>query len=59
MMFRYYPYILGIIDQLNDWNDKINEIADKYMGNVGVGTLLFFAILGVGFYAIGTFNKKN
>lgn len=57
-MYKYYPVMLGIVDILNDWNDKLNKFADEHMGNVGVGTLLFFALLGVGFYAVGTFNKK-
>jgi len=58
-MFKYYPYMLGIVDQLNEWNDKLNKLADEHMGNVGFGTLIFFALLGVGFFAIGTFNKKD
>ena len=43
-MFRYYPMLLGIVDQLNEWNDKLNKIADEHMGSVGVGTLLFFLL---------------
>lgn len=58
-MFRYYPMLLGIVDQLNEWNDKLNKIADEHMGSVGVGTLLFFLLLGVAFFGIGTFNKKD
>ena len=51
-MMKYYPLMLGIVDTLNEWNDKLNKIADKYMSNVGFGTLVFF-------YAVGTFNKKD
>lgn len=58
-MFKYYPMFLGIVDQLNEWNDKLGKLADKYMGNVGFGTLIFFALLGLAFYGIGTFNKKD
>lgn len=58
-MYKYYPAILGIVDQLNEWNDKLNKIADKYMGNVGVGTLLFFALLGVAFFGVAELNKKD
>ncbi len=58
-MMKYYPLMLGIVDTLNDWNDKLNKIADKYMGNVGFGTLVFFILIGVAFYAVGTFNKKD
>ncbi len=58
-MFNYYPYILGIVDTLNEWNDKLNALADKYMGNVGFGTLIFFALIGVAFFGVATFNKKD
>ena len=26
---NYYPYILGIIDTLNDWNEKLNGFWQK------------------------------
>lgn len=58
-MFQYYPLMLGIIDQLNEWNDKLNALADKYMGNVGFGTLAFFALLGIAFFGVAAFNKKD
>lgn len=58
-MYKYYPIVLGIVDQLNEWNEKLNAFADEHMGNVGVGTLLFFGLLGIAFFGIGTFNKKN
>lgn len=57
-MYKYYPAVLGIVDLLNDWNEKLNAFADENMGNVGVGTLLFFLLLGLGFYAINKYNKK-
>jgi len=56
---RYYPVLLGIVDQLNDWNDKLNKFADEHMGNVGVGTLLFFALLAVAFFGVAELNKKD
>jgi len=58
-MYKYYPVVLGIVDQLNEWNEKLNAFADEHMGNVGVGTLLFFGLLGLAFFGIGTFNKKD
>ena len=56
---KYYPVLLGIVDQLNDWNDKLNKFADEHMGNVGVGTLIFFALLGVAFFGVAELNKKD
>ena len=51
--------MLGIIDQLNDWNEDINKWADEHMGNVGFGTVIFFALLIVAFAGIAELNKKD
>ena len=37
-MYNIYPMILGIIDQLNEWNEKINSFVGEHMDNVVVGT---------------------
>ncbi|MBR3210851.1 MAG: hypothetical protein IKF71_02810 [Bacilli bacterium] len=58
-MYKYYPLMLNIIDQLNKWNDDLNKWADEHMGGVGFGTLIFFALLLVAFYGIGVLNKKD
>ena len=34
---NYYPYILGIIDTLNDWNEKIKAFATGNSNNVLFG----------------------
>jgi len=54
-----FPMILGIIDQLNDWNEKLNSFASEHMDNVIVGTVIFFGILLVMFWGIGSLNKKQ
>ncbi len=58
-MYNVYPMILGIVDQLNDWNEKLNSFASEHMDNVAVGTVIFFAILLVMFWGIGSLNKKQ
>ena len=58
-MYKYYPVMLNIIDKLNDLNDELNGWADEHMGNVGFGTFIFFVLLGVAFYGVGTLNKKD
>lgn len=58
-MYKYFPAMLGIIDQLNEWNDKLNKIADEYMGNVGFGTIIFFALLAFAFFGVRELNKKD
>ena len=54
-----FPMILGIIDQLNDWNEKLNSFASEHMDNVIIGTVIFFGILLVMFWGIGSLNKKQ
>lgn len=53
-----YPYILGIMDTLNDWNTKLNEWAAGHMDNVLVGTVIVAAIFVIGAWGIGELNKK-
>ena len=58
-MYKYYPLILGIVDQLNDWNEDLNKWADEHLGSVGVGTIIFFALLLVAFLGVAELNKKD
>lgn len=53
-----FPYILGIMDTLNDWNDKLNSIFEGKGDNVLVGALIAGAALLVGIWGINTLNKK-
>ena len=53
-----YPYILGIIDTLNDWNEKLNEWAGGHMDNVAVGTLIVGVLFVLGAWGIRELNKK-
>ena len=57
-MIEFYPQVLGIMDTLNEWNEKLNEFAGKNLDNVLVGTALLFGIIIVAFWAIGALNKK-
>ena len=59
MIFQYYPLILGIIDTLNDWNDKLDDFAASHMDSVGVGTAILGVILVVSVWGINTLNKKQ
>ena len=58
-MIKYYIAMLGIVDKLNEWNDKLNQIASKYMDNVVTGTIIGFVIIVVAFWAVGELNRKN
>ena len=58
-MYKYYIVMLGIVDKLNEWNDQLNEFAGKHMDNVATGTLLFFVLIAVAFWAVGELNKNK
>ena len=57
-MISYYPYILGVIDTINDWNEKLNGLASTYLDNAGVGTIVVIGIFIVSAYVISALNKK-
>lgn len=57
-MISYYPYILGIIDTLNDWNEKLNGFAATYLDNAGVGTAVVIGIFIISAWVISALNKK-
>ena len=59
MKTSYLFPILGLMDKINEWNDQLNAFADKYLGNLVSGTVLFFAILIVAFWAVAAFNKQK
>jgi len=58
MMYKHYALILGIIDTLNDWNEKLNEFASEKLDSVWVGTLILGELVVIGFWGIQALNKK-
>ena len=55
---NYYPYILGIMDTINDWNEKIKAFATGNSNNVVFATVFVIGIFAVAGWAINFFNKK-
>lgn len=53
-----YPQILGIVDTLNDWNEKLNSITEGKLDNVLVGSLIVIVLFVVGAWGISALNKK-
>lgn len=53
----FYPQILGIVDRLNELNEKINGFLGDKIDNVFVGALIFGAIIFVTFWGIRELNK--
>lgn len=58
-MYNIYPQILGLIDKLNDLNDKLSKFASEHMDNVGFGTIMLGVLIVVAFWAINALNKNN
>ena len=59
MINNYYPMILGLIDTLNDWNEKLSGWASSHMDNVWFGIAMLAGILVVSFWGIGVLNKRQ
>ena len=53
-----YIYILGIIEKLNEWNEKLDAFSAAHLDNVFVGTIILGVLIAVAYFAIGFFNKR-
>jgi len=56
-MIKFYPYILGIIDTLNEWNEKLKNFTTGKTNNVALATAIIGIIFVVSAWAISYFNK--
>ncbi len=54
----WYPYILGLLDTLNDWDQKLKEMTTGNSNNVIFATAFIAGIFVVSAWAINFFNKK-
>jgi hypothetical protein len=54
----FYPYIIGITDTLNDWNEKLNGLVGENFGQLGTGVLIMALLIGAAVWGIHTFNKR-
>ena len=57
-MTNVYPYILGITETLNDWNEKLNNLVGDHMDNAFVGALVVGIVFVVSAWGISALNKK-
>ena len=51
-------YILGIKDQIEIWNDKLNSLASRF-DSPWTGMALFIVLLVAAVLAINTFTSKK
>ncbi len=56
-MINNYALILGLMDTLNEWNEKLNGFAGAHMDNVAVGTAAVAIIFVVAAWGINELNK--
>ena len=52
-----YANIIGIVDTLNEWNEKLRNFTTGKTDNVFVGTLIIGGIFVVSAWAISYFGK--
>ena len=57
LMINNYALILGLMDTLNDWNDKLNGFANDHMDNVAIGTVIVGVLIVIAFWGVQTLNK--
>lgn len=57
-MNSFYPYILGITDTLNDWNEKLSNLVGGHMDNAFMGALVVGIVFVISAWGIKTLNKK-
>lgn len=58
MILNKYLLILGIIDTLNEWNEKLNKFSAEHLDNVGVGTIIVVVLVAIAILGIQSLNKK-
>ncbi len=57
-MYKYYPLMLGIMDTLEEWNEKLNAFTGEHMDNALVGALIVGILLIIGCWGVNELNKK-
>ncbi|MCI8568891.1 MAG: hypothetical protein HFJ11_02790 [Bacilli bacterium] len=57
-MINKYSLILGIVDKIEEWNEKLNAFAGEHMDNVLIGSLVVGVLIFVAFSGINALNKK-
>ena len=58
MIYSIYPQILGIMDKLNEWDEKLKNFADSQSNNLGTGVLIMGFLILIAVFGIRALNKK-
>lgn len=52
-------YIMSLSKTINEWNEKLNVFADKYLDNPWIGTLLLFGLFAFCWCGINSLSGKK
>ena len=57
-MNNMFPYVLGITETLNEWNEKLSKLIGGNMDNAFMGALVVGVVFVVSAWGISVLNKK-
>lgn len=57
-MLKIYPQILGFLDKIEEWNEKLNAFTAEHMDNALVGAIIVIVLMVIAVWGIGVLNKK-
>ena len=58
MLYLYFPQMLSIMDKLNEWNEKLNELVFTKYNNLGTGVIVMAFLILIAVFAIHALNKR-
>lgn len=50
--------LMNISELIEEWNDKLNSLAGKYMDSPWMGAVVVFVLFALGCWAISALTKK-
>lgn len=58
MLYLYFPQMLSIMDKLNEWNEKLNELVFTKYNNLGTGVIVMAFLILIAVFTIHALNKR-
>lgn len=53
-----YMLILGLMDVIEDWNEKLNSFSAENLDNVWIGMVIVVVLVIFGWWGVSYFSKK-